>query len=78
MRKKNCRKRVTLQSRGRDVVAAYLPGDAEAVIAQNMREHNIDLLILGAYSHSPLCALLLGSKTSDLLRSSTLPALLLR
>jgi len=70
--------RATLQSRGRDVVAAYLPGDAEAVIAQNVREHSIDLLIMGAYSHSPLRALLLGSKTNDLLRSSTIPTLLLR
>lgn len=70
--------RATLQSRGRDVVAAYLPGDAEAVIAQNVRERSIDLLIMGAYSHSPLRTLLFGSKTSDLLRSSTIPTLLLR
>lgn len=60
------------------MVAAYLPGDAEAVIAQNVRERSIDLLIMGAYSHSPLRTLLFGSKTSDLLRSSTIPTLLLR
>jgi nucleotide-binding universal stress UspA family protein len=48
------------------------------VIAQNVRERRIDLLIMGAYSHSPLRTLLFGSKTSDLLRSSTIPTLLLR
>jgi nucleotide-binding universal stress UspA family protein len=33
---------------------------------------------MGAYSHSPLRSLLFGSKTSDLLRSSKIPTLLLR
>ena len=33
---------------------------------------------MGAYGHSPLRSLIFGSKTSDLLRSATLPTLLLR
>jgi nucleotide-binding universal stress UspA family protein len=61
-----------------DVVASYLPGDAETVIAQTVRDRAVDLLIMGAYSHSPLRTLLFGSKTTDLLRSSTIPTLLLR
>lgn len=70
--------RATLESRGMDVVASYLPGDAETVIAQTVRDRAVDLLIMGAYSHSPLRTLLFGSKTTDLLRSSTIPTLLLR
>jgi nucleotide-binding universal stress UspA family protein len=70
--------RTTLESRGMDVVASYLPGDAETVIAQTVRDRAVDLLIMGAYSHSPLQTLLFGSKTTDLLRSSTIPTLLLR
>lgn len=70
--------RTTLESRGMDVVASYLPGDAETVIAQTVRDRAVDLLIMGAYSHSPLRTLLFGSKTTDLLRSSTIPTLLLR
>lgn len=70
--------RATLESRGMDVVASYLPGDAESVITQTVRDRGIDLLIMGAYSHSPLRALFFGSKTTDLLRSSTIPTLLLR
>ena len=52
--------------------------DAESIIAQTVREQNIDLLIMGAYAHSPLRSFLFGSKTSDLLRAATIPTLLLR
>ncbi|MCG2633402.1 MAG: universal stress protein [Gammaproteobacteria bacterium] len=61
-----------------DTTVALIPGDAESVIANAMQEQAIDLLIMGAYNHSPLRSLLLGSKTSDLLRSSKIPTLLLR
>jgi urease accessory protein len=37
-----------------------------------------DLLVMGAYSHSPWRTLFLGSKTTDLLRSAAVPTLLLR
>lgn len=49
-----------------------------AIAAGAVREQEIDLLIMGAYSHSPLRTLLFGSKTSDLLRSARIPTLLLR
>jgi nucleotide-binding universal stress UspA family protein len=68
----------TLTAQGLAVTPALLPGDPERVIAQTVREQEIDLLIMGAYSHSPLRSLIFGSKTSDLLRSATIPALLLR
>jgi hypothetical protein len=48
------------------------------VVRVVVREHAIDILIMGACSHSPLRSLLVGSKTSDLLRSATIPTLLLR
>ncbi len=70
--------RSTLESAGFEVPAALLPGDPESVIARYVREQDIDVLIIGAYSHSPLRTLLLGSKTSDLLRASRIPTLLLR
>ncbi len=58
--------------------ASLIPGDAESVIAKAVQEQGIDMLIMGAYSHSPLRSLLFGSKTSDLLRSAKIPTLLLR
>ena len=69
---------MTLEAAGFEVLASLIPGDAERVIAKSVRVQEIDLLIMGAYSHSPLRTLVFGSKTSDLLRAATIPTLLLR
>ena len=68
----------TLTAAGFDVVADVLPGDPEAVIAREVKARNIDMLLMGAYAHSPLRALIFGSRTTDLLRAATIPTLLLR
>ena len=68
----------TLTAAGFEVVADILSGDPEAVIAREIRARDIDMLLMGAYAHSPLRALLFGSKTTDLLRAATIPTLLLR
>lgn len=70
--------KTTLESAGFEVFASLIPGDAESIIAKSVRAQEIDMLIMGAYSHSPLRNLLFGSKTSDLLRSAKIPTLLLR
>ncbi|BBF92887.1 universal stress protein [Blastochloris tepida] len=70
--------KTTLEAAGFDVTAALIPGDAESIIAKTVKEQAIDMLIMGAFGHSPLRSLLFGSKTADLLRSSTIPTLLLR
>ncbi len=68
----------TLENAGFEAPAAIVPGDAEQVIARAVQDQTIDILIMGAYAHSPLRSLFLGSKTSDLLRSASVPTLLLR
>ncbi|NMG50048.1 universal stress protein [Azoarcus communis] len=70
--------RNTLATAGFDVVADIIPGDPEAIIAREVRKRDVDMLLMGAYAHSPLRSLLFGSKTTDLLRSATIPTLLLR
>lgn len=70
--------RKTLEAAGFDASSSLIPGDAESVIARAVHDEDIDILIMGAYSHSPLRSLFLGSKTSDLLRSARIPTLLLR
>ena len=70
--------KTTLESAGFDVTASLIPGDAESIIAKTVKEQSIDMLIMGAFGHSPLRTLMFGSKTADLLRSSTIPTLLLR
>ncbi|MFN3985637.1 MAG: universal stress protein [Rhodocyclaceae bacterium] len=68
----------TLEAAGFAVEAAFLAGDPEAVIAREVKARDVDMLLMGAYAHSPLRALIFGSRTTDLLRSATIPTLLLR
>jgi nucleotide-binding universal stress UspA family protein len=65
--------RDTLALGGFSVETAYLPGDPEQQIMRALSDRDIDLLVMGAYSRSPLKSLFLGSKTNDLLRASRVP-----
>lgn len=53
-------------------------GEAKTVASQFIQTHDIHLMVMGAYSHSPLRNFLFGSKTADLLHATTIPVLLLR
>lgn len=70
--------RQTLEQAGFGVVAEIEPGDPETVIDRAIQSKGIDLLIMGAYTHSPWRQLFAGSKTTELLRSAKVPTLLLR
>ena len=63
----------TLAKSGFEIETAYLPGDPEQQITQAISDREIDMLVMGAYSRSPLKSLFLGSKTNDLLRASRVP-----
>src|SRR5690554_1570872 len=68
----------TLEKAGFEVKALLTPGDTSTVIAQVIKEQSIDMLIMGAFSRSPLHGWIFGSNTLDLLRAATIPTLLLR
>ncbi|MDM7323357.1 MAG: universal stress protein [Gammaproteobacteria bacterium] len=70
--------KTTLEAAGFEVTALLIPGDAESIIAKTVKAQSIDMLIMGAFGHSRLRSLLFGSKTTEILRSSTIPTLLLR
>jgi len=53
-------------------------GDAERVIAECVDRLSVDLLVMGAYGHSRIRHLIVGSTTTAVLRSCTIPVLLLR
>jgi nucleotide-binding universal stress UspA family protein len=40
--------KTTLDSAGFEVIDAFIPGDAESIIAQYVRDQEIDMLIMGA------------------------------
>ena len=51
---------------------------ADQVISSYVMENEIDLLITGAYSHSRMHSLLLGSTTASLIKTCKVPLLLFR
>ncbi len=53
-------------------------GPIDIQIADYLKEHRIDWLAMGAYSHSPLRNFFLGSKTASLLMDSKVPVILFR
>jgi nucleotide-binding universal stress UspA family protein len=55
-----------------------LPGSAETVIAREVAERAINLLVMGAYGHSRIRTMIVGSTTTQVLRSCLIPVLLLR
>jgi nucleotide-binding universal stress UspA family protein len=63
---------------GHDATAETRPGQPEEVIAATVREHGIDLLVMGAYGHSRIRTLIIGSTTTEVIRSCLIPVLLFR
>ena len=55
-----------------------LEGRVEDVIREQVSQRSVDLLVMGAYGHSRIRSLILGSTTTQLLRSCQIPLLLLR
>lgn len=53
-------------------------GDAESVITDYVKTAAIDLLVMGAYGHSPIRRLFVGSTTTAVIRTCGVPALLFR
>lgn len=62
------RARRILQQAHFETPAAILPGDPESVLSDYQKEHDIDLMIMGAYGHSRIRHLLVGSTTTAMLR----------
>lgn len=57
---------------------SLVQGDAEKVIFNYITQNNINFLIMGAYGHSRIRHLIIGSTTMQLLRSTRIPVLLFR
>jgi nucleotide-binding universal stress UspA family protein len=68
----------TLQNAGYRVEAHLVPGEVDKVIAHHVHEKSIDLLAMGAFGHSRLRHLIIGSTTTEMIRSCKIPILLVR
>ena len=67
-----------LREAGYEAAFETLAGDPDAVFTQKAAEGEIEFLVMGAYGHSRLRNLIIGSTTTQLIRSCTVPVLLFR
>ena len=67
-----------LEAGGYPVSADILPGQPETVIAEAVESEGIDLLVMGAYGHSRIRSLIIGSTTTEMIRSCKIPVVLFR
>jgi nucleotide-binding universal stress UspA family protein len=67
-----------LTKAGFSITASIIPGDPEAVLTEYIHTKLIDIVVMGAYGHSRIRQLLVGSTTTTMIRTSSVPLLLLR
>ncbi len=70
--------RDALVSAGFAVHVSVRSGEVEPALHAYQAEHQIGLLVMGAYGHSRIRQFLVGSTTTRMIRSTTTPLLLLR
>jgi nucleotide-binding universal stress UspA family protein len=67
----------SLRAAGFDVAAEVQQRQPQEVLPQVLLSHAAGLLVMGAYGHGRIRELVLGSTTTALLRSSSVPVLVL-
>lgn len=67
-----------LKAGGLQATARVEPGQADAVIAGIVEREGVDLLVMGAYGHSRIRSLIIGSTTTEMIRSCKVPIALFR
>jgi len=68
----------TLQTAGFDVNVVKREGDPETVLSDVAAQDGHELLVMGAYGHSRVRQLLIGSTTTAMIRSCKVPVLIVR
>lgn len=70
--------RMRLASAGIDAETAILPGQPEIALGALVDEARFDIVVMGAYGHSRMRSLIIGSTTTAMIRSCKVPLILLR
>jgi nucleotide-binding universal stress UspA family protein len=67
-----------LAERGLTVITAFLEGNIRDELLKYQAANNIDLLVMGAFGHSRLRQLFVGSNTLKMLETINIPLIVLR
>lgn len=70
--------RDVLQAGGHHVKTAIIAGDVEPALHQFQTDHDIGMMVMGAYGHSKIRQFLVGSTTTAMIEKSKTPMLILR
>ena len=63
---------------GIEAETRIVPGQPEEALGKLVDEEGFDMLVMGAYGHSRIRSLVIGSTTTEMIRSCKVPVLLLR
>lgn len=67
-----------LKADGIEAETSVLPGQPEPALAKLVAEARFDMLVMGAYGHSRIRSLIIGSTTTEMIRSCKVPVVLIR
>lgn len=67
-----------LESQGFNITSNTLDGEVDKAIINYSEQHQIDLIVVGAYGHSKIRQFFIGSTTTKVITSANKPVLLLR
>ncbi|MDQ0316301.1 universal stress protein [Amorphus orientalis] len=70
--------RAMLEGAGYEVSADIVKGQPDSVIADAVKSEGIGLLVMGAYGHSRIRSFVIGSTTTEMVRSCKIPVMLFR
>ncbi len=65
-----------LRTAGYEVESEAIPGNPEKAIAEAVERHHINLLVMGAYGHSRIRQLFVGSTTTAMVRTCKIPVIM--
>ena len=67
-----------MRNGGFEASGAIIQGQPETVITDQVDNHGFDLVVMGAYGHSRIRNMIIGSTTTEMVRSCKVPVLLFR
>ncbi|MFN8682594.1 universal stress protein [Paracoccus sp. P2] len=70
--------KASLKAAGIEAETSILPGQPETALGKLVDEAQFDMLVMGAYGHSRIRSLIIGSTTTAMIRSCKVPVLLMR
>ena len=70
--------KATLKAAGIEAQTSVLPGQPETALGKLVDDAQFDMLVMGAYGHSRIRNLIIGSTTAAMIRSCMVPVVLIR